>query len=407
MRFASIFLCLLLTSAVFAQQAASDLQSLYRRHSWFELRDSVARIGGPAFYRGAVECAFSQLSKCEADLHGVVESHSSVADAIEAHRILVSAYFRTGMYRAALSEADALLSLDPNDPDMKSDRPLLALLGQSADQAAQTTGDAVLKIQEHGLPVEINGKSATYWFDTGANLSVVSDSEARRLGLLTRAVETKAGVMTGAKIQFRVAIAGDVQIGNSHLRNVAFLIFSDDQQPFGSLPQDSRGLLGMPVLLALGRVSFGRDRRFEITMAKDIETSTTHPNLCFDGKNPVAEVEYADRAISFTLDTGATRTDLYPPFAAAFPELMRGGKKHQSKMEGLGSTEELTSVILPTVKLKIDHFLADDRPANVLLEENGESSKFFFGNLGIDLLMQPRMTTLDFRSMRLSVHANK
>jgi predicted aspartyl protease len=398
----SVALCLLIVSRVPAQRPSADLESLHNDHRWFELREAVAQKGGTSFDRGAVECAFSQLSECETDLHGAMGSPDKQI-AIEAHRILISAYFRTGQYKAAQKEADALLALNPNDSDTKGDYPLLKLLGQSPDQAVQN-GSSALHIQEHGLPVFINAKPATYWFDTGANLSVISESEARRLGLSTQTVESKVGVMTGAKVQFRVAVASHVQIGNSRLQNVAFLVFPDDQQPFSSLPEESRGLLGMPILLALGRVSFGPDRHFEIS-PKQIDSSSTHPNLCFDGKNPIALVEYAGRQLSFTLDTGATNTDLYPPFARAFPKLVRHGKTATSKMEGVGSTDDLHSVVLESLKLRIDEFSAVLRPATVLLTENGESSKYFHGNLGIDLLMQPRSVTIDFKNLRLSAQA--
>ena len=400
MRFMSVALCLLIVSRVSAQRPRADLKSLHNEHRWFELRDAVAQEGGTSFYRGIVECAFSQLSECEADLHAAMASADKL-DSIEAHRILISAYLRTGQYKAAQKEADALLALTPNDSDTRGDYPLLELLGQSPDQIVQSTGSSALQIQEHGLPVLISAKPATYWFDTGANLSVMSESEARRLGLVTRTVESKVGVMTGAKVQFRVAVANNVQIGNSRLQNVAFLVFSDDQQPFSSLPEGSRGLLGMPILLALGRVSFGPDRHFQIT-PKQIDRSSTHPNLCFDGKNPIALVEYAGRQLSFTLDTGATNTDLYPPFARSFPEVVRHGKTSSSKMEGVGSTDELYSVVLASLKLRIDQFSAVLHPATVLLKENGESSKYFYGNLGIDLLMQPRSVTIDFKNLRLS-----
>jgi len=405
MRFVTVCCFFLILSEACAQ-SATDLNSLYRQHRWFELRNAISESDASPFYRGAVECAFGELLKCEADLHEVAKSHSTTADRIAAHRILISAFFREGKYKAALSEADALLALDPDDADIKSDHPLLQILGEFSDQQAESHGNSVLKIDEHGLPVVINGKSATYWFDTGANLSVLSESEARRLNLVPRSVQTTVGVMTGAKVGFRIALAESLQIGNSTLKNVVFLVFPDEQQPFSSLPQESRGLLGMPVLLVLGQISFGSDRQFEI-ISKENGNSLVRPNLCFDGKTPLALVEYKNRQLTFTLDTGASSTDLYPPFAIAFPEVLRRGQTRVSKMEGVGSTQNLESAVLPSVKLKVDHFPLVLRPATVLLKENGESSRFFHGNLGIDLLMQPRKVVLDFRTMRLSAGARK
>jgi len=43
------------------------------------------------------------------------------------------------------------------------------------------------------------------------------------------------------------------------------------------------------------------------------------PDLCFDGHHPVAQIQFEGRSLVLTLDTGATNSDLYPPFAAAFP----------------------------------------------------------------------------------------
>ncbi len=399
--FPMVLTCLLLIAPCFgAERNSPDLKSFYTGHLWFQLRDAIAGSRAPVFYQGVMECAFNRLPRCQKILRVLLNSHPPVEEAVEAHRILASAYFREGKYKTALEQADALLALQPDDADMKGDRPLLTILSSFSDQVVTSKAHSVLNLDEHGLPIVINGAHATYWFDTGANLSVMSESEAKRLGLSIQAVETKAGVMTGAEVRFRVAVAESVQVGGFHLKNVAFLVFPDDQQPFTNLPENSRGLIGMPVLLALGKLSFGQDRRFEIS-PKKASVRIAGANLCFDGKNPVAQIKYENRELGFTLDTGASNTDLYPPFAAAFPGLLRTGEKKSYKMQGVGSTEELDSVVLPSVEFTIDGFAVALRPATLLLKQSGESSKFFYGNLGVDLLMQPSKTTLDFTNMKL------
>ena len=392
---------LVVTPAVWAEQNKVDLGSLYDSHRWFELRNVVAGTGASSFYKGAVECAFNNLPRCEKLLYRVLKYHPGKKEAVEAHRLLLSVYFREGKYNRALKEADELLALDPDDADSKDDLPLLRALSGFSDQIVITRAQSVLNLETDGLPVVINGANATYWFDTGANLSVMSESEAKRFGLSIHAVESTVHVMSGAEVAFRIALAENLQIGGFRLKNVAFLVFSDDQQPFNTLPQKSRGLIGIPVLLTFGRFSITQDRHFEISSGRP-NLRTADANLCFDGKNPAALVKYKGRPLAFTLDTGASMTDLYPPFAAAFPELIANRKRESYQMRGVGSTEQFDSVLLPSVEFTIDNFVVALHPATVLLKENGESSKFFYGNLGFDLLRQPARTTFDFTKMRLS-----
>ena len=73
-------------------------------------------------------------------------------------------------------------------------------------------------------------------------------------------------------------------------------------------------------------------------------------------------------------------------------------------MMGVGSVEHIDSVVLPSADFKIGDYSVVLRPATVLLKSTGESSKYFYGNLGIDLLRQARSVVFDFRNMRLTLH---
>jgi hypothetical protein len=137
---------------------------------------------------------------------------------------------------------------------------------------------------------------------------------------------------------------------------------------------------------------------------KPLSRGVPRAELCFEGKNPAVQVRFENCDLSFTLDTGASTTDLYPPFAAAFPELIRtSGKKETHQMTGVGSAENLNATVLPQVDFKVGGHPVALHPATVLLEPNGESSKFYYGNLGIDLLKQARRVTLDFKRMSLTL----
>lgn len=397
--------CFLLL-APFCPGAANDdasLKSLYDGHRWFELRDAVARGSGSLFYEGAVACAFSDLHQCERKLGAVIKSRPRSDDAIEAHRLLSHAYLRGGRYREALVHADAGLALKPGDSDLQSDRPLLAILSGFPEQTVGHKRFATVQLQDAGLPISINGTRATYWFDTGANVSAISKSEAKRYGLKIAGARVKIGDVSGTEFDSEVALADEVSIGSIRLRHVPFLVLSDEQPPFSQSAPGERGLIGLPVVLALQRLVWGADGTFQIGV-KSSNKMAAHADLCFDGQHPVTQVQYDDNSLEFTLDTGATNTDLYPPFAALFPDLMRTATKTGSyTMEGAGGAKQTDAAVLPSLQLHIGGFPVVLKPAGVLLVPTSENSNFFHGNLGIDLLQQAHKTTFDFKAMTLTL----
>jgi hypothetical protein len=215
-------------------------------------------------------------------------------------------------------------------------------------------------------------------------------------------VSTKMGVSTGAEIELKVAVADELALGSFQLRHVAFLVASDNQPPFNEGAEGSKGLIGVPVLMALRRFAWA-DRKFEIG-PKPISKDVPHADLCFDENDPVTQIQFENRTLTFVLDTGATNTDLYPPFAAGFPTLIsRAAKTDSYKTEGVGSVKYMNAAILPSVQFKIGAFPVLLKNADVLLKPTGNKSNFFEGNLGIDLLQQARKTTFDFEAMTLTL----
>jgi hypothetical protein len=108
---------LLASLCIGAQKDDTNLKSLYDSHRWFELRDSIRKDGAPAFYEGAVACAFNDVRRCEKRFGDVFNSAPRSDEAVEAHRILASAYFTHGEYKKALVQVDAILALKPTDAD--------------------------------------------------------------------------------------------------------------------------------------------------------------------------------------------------------------------------------------------------------------------------------------------------
>lgn len=119
--------------------------------------------------------------------------------------------------------------------------------------------------------------------------------------------------MTGAPVSVRVAVVDNLSIGHIQLANVAFLVYPDQQPPFDELPAGERGILGIPVILALETIRWTSDATFTVGWPTK-GGGTGQANLCFEGAFPVVQIGFRHSLLDFTVDTGAQNTDLYQGF---------------------------------------------------------------------------------------------
>jgi hypothetical protein len=191
------------------------------------------------------------------------------------------------------------------------------------------------------LALLISGGKASYFFDTGANLSTISESDALRFAMEIQ--EAKGGVtgdVHGNTVSYRIGVAKSLVLGGIELSNVAFLVSSDEQQPFVDMKPGQRGLIGLPVLLALGSITWTREGVFEADRSP-LPMNLPAANMFFEGLSLIMQARF-DRRVALQ--------------AAHIPE-----------------TQQRTE------------------------------SKWFYGNLGIDLFRQAQRVTINFKTMTLKL----
>jgi tetratricopeptide (TPR) repeat protein len=204
----------------------SHLESLHQANHWFELRDALRLDSSSDFYEGLVAAAFNDSERAEKILNVVIKRAPESPEAHEARYALSNLYYRSGQYRQALTEIDAELALAPDARDMESVRPIFDVLSQYPEQSITERRAARFRYRTHDnhifVPVWINGKSANYALDSDARMSLMTESEAKRLGLRVR--EKQSMLLEGAagttSEEFRLAEADDLTVGNVHLKHV-------------------------------------------------------------------------------------------------------------------------------------------------------------------------------------------
>jgi hypothetical protein len=230
----------------------ADLEALRNDHRWFDLREALKTQKGSALDRGAAAAAFQQMGEAERLLQTSPDN--------AARDLLFAMFMRNGLYQKATAVVRTRSSVAPGD------RETIGTLSRLPDQSVVSRGTSPIQgqIRDSALftPILVNGQRAKAQLDTDLNMSVVSQSEAQRLGLKIGAVTT--GGASEEKGRGSVGIAEHFDIGWLRLRNVAFGIVSDDQQPFRDLPPGERVVLGQPVILAMGGFRWSRDGTIEI-----------------------------------------------------------------------------------------------------------------------------------------------
>ncbi len=393
MRAYALAACLICTPLLRAGQA--DLKALYDAHRWFALQDALSSAA-PALYRGAVAAAFNRLREAESTLQPVLATGSD-SEANDAAKWLNYLYLRKGLYQKAAAQMGG---------DSALAQMIRSLPNQSTARFAPSTVSCGMFRRKLYVAASIEAQPVEFFVDSDANFSFMSESEARNLGLAVRDSAVTVHGATGRETAFRVAVAERLQIGNVEIRNVAFLVLGDSEEIFRNISPAQQGAFGIPVLLALRTMRFGRQTTFDIGFP-NTDAKSAPPNLCFDGVDPVTSVQFRQQHLAVVLDTGAEASEIWPPFARQFPEIVSAGASSSKVENSVGGKSRVPELVLPDLTLRAGGFDTHLRPAHILLAETTPDSRWYYGRLGLDVLNLAQQVTIDFDSLTLRLDCDK
>ena len=392
------------------------LDSLYRRQDCFGLRDALAgRQGGAVvdFYRAAAAVAFNRPDEAIGELRRFLASPQAAADAARrqtARELLGDAYVRTWRYAEA-AEVYAALAGDASADsagreNARNVRGLWSALAGTPAQTVQAPGPVrVATTRDRANLVNVDvaavGQTISFVYDTGANLSTVTESTARAMGFRVLDDSVRVGSSTGGASYARVGVAPELRIGGAAVRNVAFLVFPDSALAFPQINYQIRGIIGFPVIAGFGATTLTRDGGLVLgdTAAAD---GGEAQNLCLRGLMPLVAAEHDGEQMHFGFDTGAQSTSLYPPFLAARRALVEaGGAPATVQTGGAGGVRQVQAYTLAPLVLRIGGREATVPRVSVFAERTADDSERVYGNIGQDVIRQFEAMTLDFRRMQL------
>jgi hypothetical protein len=365
------------------------------------------------FYRGVVSNRFNDLEKSTALLRKYIKrAEKNAARLPDAYEILADNYTKTYEYGKAADTYKFLL--DNYKDKLKTEKikefenlyGLWTALRNEPRQTVSFAGDLNVqgtrdKANLLNLPVEINNQKMDFVFDTGANISTITTSTANRLGLKIIEADVSVGSSTEIKVKSKLAVAPAMKIGSATIRNVVFLVFEDKAMSFPTINYQINGIVGFPVIEAFGKITLTRGN--QIIVSTKTDKNKSEPNMCLEGLLPLVAGTYKNQRMIFSFDTGAVATDFYPAFYKADEEEIKKNSTAQKvKLGGAGGFTEMFAYIVKNLELTVGGKNAKFAKTRVLTESPNEESRFYYGNLGQDLIKQYERMTLDFRAMQIN-----
>ena len=392
-----------------------QLRELYQKDRIFLLRDALEQPGWTEsetlFYRAVIENRFGHESTAIDALRKFLAAHPDPYLGRKANEELASALAWLSRYRDsadALTEALRLTPLD--DAEREGTDNARAIFESLSDVSPQTVrfGPEVAFHAKHNrlgswdVPLQVNGVAGKWIFDTGANFSTVTESEAARMRLALRDSATYVKGSTEKKSPVRLAVARELLLGSVRVSNVVLLVLPDRALRVGAPEHEIQisGILGIPVIRALRSVKISAQGGVRIQ--GDHTRAPADPNIFLDGFAPLVEVRHSEHRLQMFLDTGANQTNAFPSLRESLSkDEIAELKDTQDRTGGAGETVTRTAELLPILRLSILGQMVGMKKVTWSLEQPSGDKGRRDGVLAMDALTGG--FTLDFQAMQLRI----
>lgn len=242
------------------------------------------------------------------------------------------------------------------------------------------------------IPVEVNGITKNYIFDTGCSFgNFVSEKYAKEAGLK---IVADSIPVSGMEIGFvKLATADSMKIGELVYHNPVFMVAPPDNELDSVFTFD--GVLGY---------NFIRDTR-EIIIDNEAgkyvfpyKASGGEPNMYLSSNTPQVRINYNEKPFDLIFDTGNVKSDLGNKFAKIFPHAIEGLAEHATSRGGFGGISQTTAVTLPKFCFKAAGTTITLYDTEVV-KNTESSSQLFSGSLGADFVLSFKWLVINYQNM--------
>jgi predicted aspartyl protease len=283
---------------------------------------------------------------------------------------------------------------------IKNGGEVTAALKNTPPQTMERNGDLEIEYKRDiaaliRIPVKVNGAEGKFVMDTGANLSTLSESQAKKMGV--KILDANFGVTSSSRssVDSKLGVADQVEIGNVTFRNVIFIILPDKSLSFLGGLYKIKGIIGLPVIAQLGEVQIEKKRIF----SPATETVSDLHNFGLNGNTPFANVNFYGAWHAYIFDTGAATSILGTNFNTTYSDSLKNFKESTSKVGGAGGVQTISILKITNLHYDFGSQKGMLKRATLQLKGNEEVFNTFYGIVGEDIFMQWETVTINFDKM--------
>ncbi|WP_300705289.1 aspartyl protease family protein [uncultured Alistipes sp.] len=417
----SLLLSLLIlcsTSAFSQTQADIELGTLVNNGDLFQLKaqypalkDSVSFDMLRLIAEAQLGIGFNRLEEADKALEQLLQHHSEEIgpeaaismDALRAMNLL-----NMGRYRQAAEAAEQLVEALKESVPFESlysfvfiqrvgeafaQLPAPYLTRPSHEVRVPMRVGAVGRGHHLYIPVEVNGVTRDYIFDTGCSFgNFVSEKYAEEVGLKIVADSIPVSGMTVGLV--KLATADSMKIGEITYHNPIFMVAPPDPQVDSLFAFD--GVLGYHFIRDAREIIIDNESQEFIFPA---EISAKESNMYLESNTPHVRIQYQGVPFDITFDTGNVKTDLGAAFLAMFPDAISGLSEQSSQRGGFGGISKTTTVTLPEFNCTLAGVPVTLHDTEVIIPDSDNQSQLFHGALGADFVLSFKRFTINYQNM--------
>jgi len=397
--------------------AVKTLHHLLDQNEYFKLDAQFKTLSGDIeekdrlYFKSYIDNAFNRNTECIKDIDSLLNGQGKeLPDSTKAalKHLQGDSYFKVFEYaKAADCDNDILKNYkkalhkdiaDDISNDLLMRNALKEIPAQQTIKKTNTTiswkRDAIGLVE---IPVVSHTKTFDGIFDTRANISSITQTYAKKLGLRMLNVSFNEGSgATGITFKTGMGIADSLYIGDILVKNVVFQVMPDSILYIAPIRFQLNIIIGFPVIEQMQEVHLYKDGRM---MFPQMPAKSDLHNFALDGLDPVIELKSGNDTLAFHFDSGAVTSMFYQSYFNKYKAMvLKTAIKKTVGFGGAGGTQKKEVYILPKVNLAIGNKNVTIDSVSVLTKPITPGEKFY-GNIGQDFTNQFNEVIYNFKDM--------
>lgn len=242
------------------------------------------------------------------------------------------------------------------------------------------------------IPVEVNGITKNYIFDTGCSFgNFVSEKYAKETNLK---IVADSIPVSGMEIGFvKLATADSIKIGELVYHNPVFMVAPPDNEVDSVFAFD--GVLGYHFIRDAKEIIIDNEAGQFVFPHKP---SDGESNMYLSSNTPQVRISYNGQPFDLIFDTGNVKSDLGNKFTKTFPDAIDGLAEKITSRGGFGGISQTKAVVLPEFHFEVAGSTVTLHDTEVI-KNTESSSQLFSGSLGADFVLSFKRLVINYQNM--------